>query len=214
MDTNKSDSREELYKRHLKVPFEVLQSDLLNLAVRIQYFRELFTEDASRVELLNRIASTFFFVVQQALLTEMVFGFSRVTDRAQMGSKQNLSLPFFIEKIEELQLEEASNLVVTLREKKCLIDASVVRLRKIRDKRLAHRDLEHALQIDSELGESLEAVEEAFERVGSFMNEIELFFTDSTSEYSTEFLASRNGAMCLIDALERSIGETSQGEEM
>lgn len=215
MGNEKSDSREhrtEQYERHLKDPLEALRNDLHNLAVRIQYYRELFVEDSSRVDLLNQTASTFFHVVQQALFREIVVRFSSATDRAKTGGNHNLSLPFIVEKIEELQLSESSELIITLREKLSLIRNGVVQIRKIRDKIVAHRDLEHALRKDSELGASIKEVEDTYKQVGYFMNDIELFFTNSTHGYPTELLASRNGALSLIGALKRSIRDIDEVE--
>ena len=87
MSPNKQDMPADLAKIH-----EALWQEITWLHAMWNAFHELYATSESNVELLNQSAPGFFSMCRYVLLRDILLGISRVTDPAQTGKKDNLSL--------------------------------------------------------------------------------------------------------------------------
>lgn len=99
------------------------------------------------LDLLNRTASTFFDRCRHALAHDIVLTICQITDPAKLHGKSNLTLKQML-----LRMKEAGecdrDLVARLEEQLHKVDKAVESFREVRNKRLAHLDLEVNLGLD------------------------------------------------------------------
>jgi hypothetical protein len=106
-------------------------------------FNELFGENPKRIELLNECAPQFFSLIQQSLWEDILLTISRLTDPATSpGRKQNLSLTALTQFVATEICPELQSLIETAAQKAAFA-------RDWRNRRIAHRDLNVALQQSS-----------------------------------------------------------------
>jgi len=80
--------------------YDELRSEITWLHGRWLTYRELFAESPRRIELLNEVAGTFFYIIQEVLLDEVQVCLSKLTDPATSGKHENLSLEQLQAKLE------------------------------------------------------------------------------------------------------------------
>ncbi|MBY8083189.1 hypothetical protein KW484_18735 [Vibrio fluvialis] len=94
------------------------------------------------MELLNKNGAYFFYIAQHLFMDNVALSFSKLTDPNKQGANENLSLK---------QLTVLANnsgdlkLAHTLKEKFEELLKSCEKFRKLRNKRIAHADLGHAM---------------------------------------------------------------------
>lgn len=145
--------------------FYSLTNDLTWLHAKWQQYRGLFGVSEERLELINRSAGAFFWVVQETLWDEMLLHISRLTDPSVTMGKNNLSFSALLSHLDN-DAPLRSELEVRISE--CTSRAKFAR--DHRNKRIAHRDMLHALdQVAHPLGgvsrQDIEDILEAFRRV-------------------------------------------------
>jgi hypothetical protein len=178
--------------------YDELRSEITWLHGRWLTYRELFAESPRRIELLNEVAGTFFYIIQEVLLDEVQVCLSKLTDPATSGKHENLSL-------EQLQakLEGHGDSVLATKCRAILdtihIQCQAFRVR--RHKELAHLDLPTALkQLPNPLpGVSRQMIEDALRSVRDFMNAIEMHYNDS--EWGYEDFILNDGSFALLATL-------------
>lgn len=67
--------------------WNVLQQEVIGLHAYWKNYRQLFGTSEARVDLLNECASTFFFIIQDALLADVQLSLSKLADPAQTMGK-------------------------------------------------------------------------------------------------------------------------------
>lgn len=180
--------------------FHSLTNDLTWLHAKWQQYRGLFGTDEARIALVNRSAAFCFHVVQDSLWDDVLLHICRLTDPAtSLGRFKNLSfaaLPPLLHAHSALQ-QHVEPLVSQCR-------AAAKFARDHRDKRLAHRDLDHALgRVATPLGGiSRRDVEEVLEAFRNVMQPIYNQLLDTTMMY--EDVIVRGDADALIVALKRA----------
>jgi hypothetical protein len=122
--------------------FEELHNEFVWLCVRWINFRQLFAESEDQINLLNRAAPAFFGTIQRILQDDLVIGLCRLTDDAMVAGRDNLVLERLI-----LGLDSTTDaaLDADLRSRLVHIRAAVGPLRKHRNRRVAHADLNAAI---------------------------------------------------------------------
>jgi len=165
-------------------------------------YRQLYGTNEERVDLLNECASTFFNQLQMVLLDDVALGLSRLTDLQETFGRENVVLLQLIEKLDQNLFSE---LIVKLRAKLERVEKKCSPFRKIRNKRIAHRDLDTAIKTTSGSlpGISRLMVEEALEEIRQFINEFEVHFTESQTAYEYFILTAAGDA--LIVALKKAV---------
>jgi hypothetical protein len=119
--------------------YHALANDLAWLQVKWSEYRELFGTSPDRIELLNSAAGLFFRILQDTFWEDTLLHLARLTDRAEMGDKRNLSIRALPELCDDPELR--SKLLQ-------LVDDAVAATEFARDWRnrhIGHRDLAVAL---------------------------------------------------------------------
>jgi len=175
--------------------FEAIDTRVCWLHLLWNTYRQLFG-DVAKVELLNRAAPGWAKVQQDVLLEGVMLGLTRLTDRLETGGRQNLVL----ERLKELASKgnvglsrEVDDAVVSAK-KACDV------LRKHRDKRLAHPDLEVSLDSSLLPPFSRESIEAALEKVRELMNKLNHHFRGGATMYEDTF--AQGDAECLMECIE------------
>jgi hypothetical protein len=147
-----------------------LYSEIAHLYGNWQLLKQLFGQSEERVDLLNRTASSFFWVTQQTLLADLCVRLSRLTDPAWNRHQANLTL----ERLLKLpcctnnlalhqdltkQIDEFKTICAPLRKhrQKALADAELATaLKTERLPMLLEQDIENALQALAGIWNTLE----------------------------------------------------------
>jgi hypothetical protein len=163
-------------------------------------YRQLYGKSPERVELLNESAGTFFNLLQNILLHDMVLAIARLTDRSEVCGRENLVLGQLVEKLDS---KSYSELIERLREHLIIISTKCEIFRKKRNREVAHSDLMTALKVDVELpGVSRQMFEDALAAIRDYMNEFEIYFSESSTAY--EYFSMNSDGEALIWQLKRA----------
>lgn len=171
--------------------FEELKSEITWLHGRWVVYRQLFAESQKRFDLLNASASSFFFLLQYVLLSDVQITLSKLTDPAKTGKFENLSLK---QVQERLEAHADAALAVRVRSILDQLHEKCEPFRLWRNKRLAHADLTTAMKSSPNPlpGISRSMIEAALELIRMYMNEIELYYFNSKTSYE-HFIMSTDG---------------------
>ncbi len=71
--------------------FQELKTEITWLHARWIMYRQLFGQSPQRIALLNDCASTFFYIIQDALLGDVQIALSKLTDPVRTAGHDNLS---------------------------------------------------------------------------------------------------------------------------
>jgi hypothetical protein len=119
----------------LGTAYHHLDQEVDNLAIHWCEFDTLF-RDGSQIDLLNKIASTFFYIVQQLLYQDAMLHLSRLTDPAAQGSYENLTIRRLPALVTDGTFKARLEATVSAAVGACQF------ARAWRDKRLAHGDFD------------------------------------------------------------------------
>jgi len=180
--------------------FRKLQDQVLELHYRWDIYREVYTGDAEQFEILNSCGSNFFYYVQHLMLDHTALTFSKLTDPDIQSGNENLSLL----QIHRLAIENGDNdLVNELKEKFEILKSKCEKFRLLRNKRIAHLDLGHAMKTTEEAlpGISREYVENALKLLRDYLDTVEIHYKNSTTGYDNVRAPYSAGGKALIVAL-------------
>jgi hypothetical protein len=116
----------------------LLWHDISWLHIRWAEYRELFGTVPSRVDLMNETAPTFFGHLEGVLWHDIFLDLSRLTDPPATSGQQNLTLRRLPSAVARLPIKDEVHSALDR------VEAKARFARDWRDRRLAHRDLEHA----------------------------------------------------------------------
>lgn len=165
----------------LGTAFWHLNQQILELHLVWEQYTQLFGEGEETVNLLNRTAGLFFKIVQDELWDSVLLGVSKLTDPAQTGKNKNLS----IRSLPELIADS------TLRGRVLdLCDEALMKAEHARDhrnKRIAHQDQQYFYGREAQPlgGVSRALVKEMLQAITAVMNEINVFYCDTTMFYDS-----------------------------
>ncbi len=185
--------------------YYALYCDLVWLNARWHEFRDLFASGAETIALLNRHGPFLFKAVQDTFWEYTLLTIARMTDPARTAGNENLSVNLLVELIDDPDLKTKANDALAI----CMEKAAFAR--EHRNKRIAHRDLGHALkEAPVPLGGVSRAhVEEMLKALEELMNLVQLHYMSSTSIYR---LLGVNGAESLLIDLKRLESYKSEHE--
>ncbi|MGU3345806.1 AbiU2 domain-containing protein [Pseudomonas monsensis] len=163
----------------LGTAFWHLNQQILELHLVWEQYTQLFGEGEETVNLLNRTAGLFFKVVQDELWDSVLLGVSKLTDPAQTGKNKNLSIRSLPDLIADSVLRGR---VLDL------CDEALKKAEHARDhrnKRIAHQDQRYFYNREAHSlgGVSRTLVREMLQAITAVMNEINVFYTDTTMFY-------------------------------
>jgi hypothetical protein len=169
--------------------FLALQNDLNWMHAEWALYRQLYADSGDRVQLLNDTAPFAFYVFQETLWHDVALHLARLVDSKATGRNENLSLMRLPDLLTDLTLRGE---VIGLLDEAALACAFCV---PWRHKRLAHRDLEHALATaaDPLPGISRADIESALKAIRKVMNHIEYSFFNSSTGYEHIILGPGDG---------------------
>ncbi len=180
--------------------FENLRTELVWLHGRWIIFEQLYGTSTERVDLLNEIAATYFRITQDVLLDDIVIRIGRITDKPSTGKSENLSLGQIIRRLDKERYPELIfRLEVRLKDIQTMSDT----IRKYRNKKLAHHDVDVALKVESLPVLTFGVIKDTLKSIRDFMNECELYFNGSEMAYEA-FSMSADG-QALINRLKKVI---------
>src|SRR6267154_332778 len=114
-----------------------IQSEVVWLHGRWIIYRQLYGTSAERVDVLNRSAGTFFNVLQIVLLHDVQLSLSKLGDPAQSRAQRNMTLKALAA---QLQTDGESAVVLKLMPLLAAFDVSCSKIRRRRNKSIAHFD--------------------------------------------------------------------------
>jgi hypothetical protein len=162
--------------------FDALRHDVTDLHLRWTIYRQLYANSEEAINLLNASGSNVFYLLQLLLLDDCALRLSKLTDPASQGRFENLSVLKLVESVtasdKEFPLDKAEALLHELCER-------CEKFRALRNKRIAHADLAHALKIAGAPlpGISREDVEHAIESLRNLLNFVEYHYFSSQTLY-------------------------------
>lgn len=165
----------------LGTAFWHLNQRVLELHLVWEQYTQLFGESEETVHLLNKTAGLFFMIVQDGLWDSVLLGVSKLTDPAQTGKNKNLSIRSLPNLIADGAL---LGRVLDLCEE-ALIKAE--HARDHRNKRIAHQDQQYFYdrEVQPLGGVSRVLVKEMLQAITAVMNEINVFYCDTTMFYDS-----------------------------
>lgn len=181
--------------------FQKLDYEVTNIHYRWIMYRHVYAAGAEQTELLNRHGANFFYCTQFLMLDYIALAFSKITDPNNQGRNENLSLKQFHVVYSELGEKD---LVQNLKGKFEDLKGACSKFRDLRNKRIAHADLQHALNLVEEPlpGISRAYVENALKLLREYMNIINKHRTNSTTLYEETIENLAGSAKKLITALQ------------
>ena len=183
--------------------FEKIDHEVTDLHFRWLMYRDVFAAGPEQTELLNRNGANFFYYVQFLMLDYMALAFSKLTDPNTQGKNENLSLKqFHVVYSDQGKLD----LVQSLKKKFDELMDSCTRFRDLRNKRIAHADFNHALNLveDPLPGISRAYTENALKLLREYMNLLNKERTNSTTLYEEVIENTSGSAKKLIAALSKA----------
>jgi len=182
--------------------FQGLHADLVGLYVRWLMYRQLFGTSKKRVELLNRRAPAYFGIAQATLFDDVLSGIARITDKTVVCGKDTLVLR---QLIEELDPATHATEIAALQTNQTTVAAAVAPITTIRHKRLAHRDMQFALNPTAHPLPPMDRqqVEDALAAIADFMNTFQNLFGEDQYQYA-ETVTNLGDGDALIRHLQRA----------
>jgi hypothetical protein len=196
------------FPKELQDIWDVLWQELVHLHFTWNNYREVFATSPEQIDVLNRCAPHFFFVVQRALLSDTQLSLARLGDPAENRHQRNATLASLLQASAELDpqypLKEWS---AALTEYEACCEA----IRKRRNKQIAHLDLAATMAAynrgaDKDLlaGPSRKEIEDALASLRRLMDLIQVHFENSTTTYTLGF---EGGGKALVSILNEYIGK-------
>ena len=179
--------------------FEKLKKEIIELHYRWSIFRSVYASGAENIALLNRHGPNFFHYVQHLMLDHFSLSFSKLTDPNKLGKFENLSLKQIHVYASE---HNETDFVRELKEKFELLANACTKFRDLRNKRIAHADLNHAIGEDELPGISRQYIEDALKLLREYINTVELHYNDSQTLYTGLICTPNTGGDALINALQ------------
>ncbi len=157
--------------------FGLLDNQVSLLHSNWRIFRQLFGTDEGRIQLLNRFAGVAFGTFQRVLYDGTILALGRLTDPAGTKGRENLSLERLLEAVEA---EGHAPLVEQMRDELAALTAHCTGMRALRNKRIAHSDLDTYLArangINHLPGPSRADIEGALDGVRRLMNAVSMHY--------------------------------------
>lgn len=167
------------FGKELGLVFHQLYNDVNWLHVRWQQYHLLYGTNPERIDLLNQSGSLFFRLLQDTLFEQTLLDISRLTDPPEQNGHQNLSLLRLVDALPDGELKKA-----TQGRLKTVLKAAAF-ARDWRNRRIAHRDLDVALQRGA--GQLKQAsrlrVEKALAAIASLLNGVSVHYLDSETVF-------------------------------
>ena len=186
--------------------YHALMLDWAGLRIKWDQYRELFGTSEERVNILNSAAGLFAEVIQDALWEDVLLHLCRITDRVKVCDKSNLTI---------LALDRCPNPELEATRIKLVNEATKATdfARDWRNRRIAHRDLAHALTPGAKplRPASRRHVEVALAAIHKVLNEVSERRLNST--LADKVLTQRTGAVELLHVIQDGLKARATRED-
>jgi hypothetical protein len=134
---------------NMNAPLELkrLNDDLSFAFYDLEEYTIIFLESEARINLLNKVAPSFFVRIKNLYWNSFIMTISRFTDPSDQSNNKNLSLNSLKKYYPEIDLVGQNFFDQNLKK----IDAAVKNIRKMRSKYISHRDYDYALLDNKEI---------------------------------------------------------------
>jgi hypothetical protein len=163
--------------------FDALKLEVTDLHLRWVIYRQLYASSEAAIDLLNRSGSNVFYLLQFLLLDDCSLRLSKLTDPPSQGKFKNLSIKKLVDTLIKSDSAFPRGEVLKLFER---LKERCDKFRQLRNKRIAHSDLDHTLMIATTPlpGISREDIEKALESLSDILNAIEYHYFNSQTLYA------------------------------
>jgi len=187
----------QIMNEHAAKIFKQLKEEAIQLHFRWLTYRQIFASSPQDIELLNKHGSNVFFLLQHLLLDNVALSLSKLTDPHEQGQNKNLSIQTLIQAIQE---DGNSEFCGKLQGKFDTLKEQCAKFRLLRNKRIAHADFGHALQIVEEPlpGVSRTEIETTLETFRDTLNTVELHYFGSQTAYDMLIMAIGSDGSALL----------------
>lgn len=194
-------------KEEFEKVFHELEREVTWLHTKWGEYVELFGTRPSRIELVNKASPLFFGIIQDALWDDVILSIARLTDPSRTFDKENLT----IKKLPELINSES--LKTQLEQLIGLTDKAVTFCRDWRNRRLAHRDLELAIDSGNKPLEpaSRKKVQDALTSIVNVLNTVTLHYQDSETGFNIP--SGPSGALSLMYVIDDGLRAAEERSE-
>jgi hypothetical protein len=187
--------------------WDALQHEVINIHAYWINYRQLFGKSAERLNLLNECAGNFFFIIHDALLTNVQLSLCRLAGPAETFGKTNATLDTLLNEIGVLHVP---SLTAQLTHRVQAYSACCENIKLRRNKELAHADLGALLQrhgcgdgLSPIPGPLRQEIEDALAALRAFMNVVDGHFIGSPMAY--EHFFSVDDGEALVDILKQGL---------
>jgi len=205
---------DEVQENHLSVlgpklgpVYDAIYNEVVWLHVKWKQYVQLFGTNPERIDLLNQSASYFFRVIERTLWQDTLLHLTRLTDPPSTGGKQNLTIQRLPNLVGDHPcLSEIRKLILVARE-------ATAFARDWRNRRIAHRDLNLALQQGEEplRSASRRQVNEAIAAVSKVLQQLYLAYTGSQIVFDKVFTF--NDAVSLLYIIREGLDAKRQRDD-
>ena len=177
----------------------VIYNEINWLSFKWSEYCQLFAIEETRIELLNKSAPSFFFLVQKTLIDSIILEITKLTDPIESCNKKNITLkaiPNYID--DEIFKNEIQNEIDNLTNK-------IQFLRNKRNQMISHMDFEYYLgpkkATTTELVTKNE-IDTAIKNLYSIYEKIEKFYFNTRTSQKIQY---KQGAVSLLRLIEYGI---------
>lgn len=158
-----------------KEVFDKISSELLWLHARWIFYGQLFNSSRKRRALLDKSARLLFWIIETSLMDEILLGLCKLTDPAKMNGNDNLSFKQLHLALEDDDPNLDFDIKKQLEDALDNLDGKCKEFRTLRNKRLAHLDLQAALGVAKKPlpSKTIKMIENALEQMRDYMNTVE-----------------------------------------
>lgn len=178
----------------LGILYSTLWQHLTLLYTKWGDYIALFGTNPERIKLLNKAAPTFFRTVQDCLWDDSLMHLARITDSSSTGKKQNLT----IRRLPELVSDDTHR--IELEVLIDLADKATAFARDWRNRKIAHKDLQLALDLPTEslATASRQHVTDALSSIAHVLNYLSSIYSGSTTIFEFAAEPKAGGASTLL----------------
>ena len=183
---------------NLREIYDALNKEVILLHSLWISYNDLYGKKEERIRLLNSSASFFFYQLQFLFLDEIELIISKLLDPADQRTQSNLSLQQLFGKIDNNDLVQQLNSIL------CDLQEKTRNIRKRRNKRLGHFDLNISVKRSAKFftKSSRKEINGILSEIDNFMNVISSHYFGSITAY--EHFSALGNAESLINCLKRS----------
>jgi hypothetical protein len=199
IDEKELEKNKQILGCELGIYYTYIYNDVYSLIYEWQEYKELFNKSKKRFEIMNKSTGSFFWLIQNILLQNIILAICRLTDeiRPRKIDKTHLSIYILPKAINDNEFKVEINKICSQ------IRKSVCEIRDQRDSYIAHTDLDRiqggsAIQIEFD---SIENITDLFYKIIRIFNQ-KYFNSDIVKNIISPINGARSLIQIMADGLE------------